>query len=272
MTEKNQKRSRGRPRGFYDKTEANTIQSLDRALQILTALSEDDGASLSELADRSGQSPTTTYRVLSTFLLHDVVSFDPEMQIWSIGPGAFRIGSVFLNRANILAATRPIMQRLMRETGETANLGIERDGRVMFLSQVETPETIRAFFAPGTMSPMHASGIGKVLLAHLPAERVDAILSTKGMPALTPRTLTQREQLDAQMKSIRELGYSVDDEEANEGMRCVAAPVINAYGEPVAGLSVSGPGFRLTQDRIADVGQTVKNLAKEASKALGARG
>lgn len=270
MTDETKKRNRGRPRAFYEKSDANTIQSLDRALHILAALAEEDGASLTELSERTAQSPTTAYRVLSTFLQHDIVSFDQNLQIWNIGPGAFRIGSTFLNRTNLLTATRPIMQRLMRETGETANLGIERDGRVMFLSQVETPETIRAFFAPGTLSLMHASGIGKVLLSRLSADRLDAILSLHGMPALTSKTIVERAALDKELSTIQAKGFAVDDEEANEGMRCIAAPITNAYGEAVAGLSVSGPGFRLTRDRIDQVGDIVATLAQEASSALGA--
>lgn len=264
-----EKRRRGRPRGFHDQTDANTIQSLDRALGILERLAEADGASLSELAERAGQSPTTTYRVLSTFLGHDIVSFDREAQIWNIGPGAFRVGSVFLNRTNILTATRPIMQRLMRETGETANLGIERDGRVMFISQAETAKSIRAFFAPGTLSPMHASGIGKVLLAQMPRERVAGIIRQHGLPVLTVRTISDEAKLLNELDEIGAQGFGIDDEEASEGMRCVAAPVMNAYGEPVAGLSVSGPGFRLTRARTGEVAELVRQGALEATRAMG---
>ncbi len=263
------KRSRGRPRAFHDQNEAKTIQSLDRALLILSNLATDDGASLTELSERTGQATTTTYRVLSTFQKHDMVSFESESQIWKIGAGAFRIGSVFLNRTNLLAATRPIMQSLMRDTGETANLGVERDERVMFISQVETTETIRAFFAPGTLSAMHASGIGKVLLAFGTAERAEEILARQGMPRFTDRTIGDAPSLLRQLERIRELGYGVDDEEATVGMRCVAAPVLNAYGEPVAGISVSGPSFRLTSLRIDEVGAMVRAAARAATKALG---
>lgn len=263
------KRQRGRPRSFQDQSEANTIQSLDRALTILEHLAERDGSSLSELSDRADQSPTTVYRVLSTMQAHEIVEFDEDEQLWYIGPGAFRVGSTFLNRSNILQITRPIMQRLMRATGETANLGIERDDRVMFISQVETAKTIRAFFAPGTLSPMHSSGIGKVLLAHYPVERVEGILSRQGMTRFNENTITERDALFADLARVREQGYGVDDEEHTIGMRCVAAPVMNAYGEPVAGLSVSGPSFRMTRDRIEEVGAEVRALAAEATRALG---
>ncbi len=263
------KRQRGRPRAFHDCGESKTIQSLDRALGILSQLALHDGASLTELSERAGQSPTTTYRVLSTFQTHEIVEFDEGEQLWYVGAGAFRIGSVFLNRTNILQVARPIMQRLMRLTGETANLGIERNGQVMFVSQAETPKTIRAFFAPGTLSPMHASGIGKALLARFSEERLERILSRRGLPRLSSRTITDPQALREELSRIRELGYAVDDEENTPGMRCVASAVLDAWGEPVAGLSVSGPSFRLGRDRIAQIGQQVRALAAEATRALG---
>lgn len=263
------KRARGRPRAFHAQEDSKTIQSLDRALSILETLAGDDGATLTELAERAGQATTTTYRVLSTFQGHGIVDFDKEGQIWKVGPGAFRIGSVFLNRTSILAATRPIMQRLMRETGETANLGVECDDKVMFISQMETPQTIRAFFPPGTLSAMHGSGIGKVLLAYSAPERAKAILQRQGMARFTDHTITDVTKMMEQLQQIREQGFGVDDEEATLGMRCVAAPVINAYGEPVAGLSVSGPAFRMTRARLSEVGAQVCAMAAEATRALG---
>lgn len=263
------KRARGRPRAFKTAHDSKTVQSLDRALIILETLAKNDGATLSELAQWAGQAPTTTYRALSTFQGHGMVDFEQEAQIWKIGPGAFRIGSVFLNRTNILAATRPVMQRLMRDTGETANLGVERSDKVMFISQVESPQTIRAFFPPGTLNAMHGSGIGKVLLAHFPPERARAILKRQGMARLTDQTITDLPKMMDELDIIREQGFGVDDEEATPGMRCVGAPVMNAYGEPVAGISVSGPAFRMPRERIGEVGECVRAMAAEATRALG---
>ena len=266
------KRARGRPRAFQGEDGSKVIQSLDRALDILGELAKDDGATLSELAERAGQAATTTYRVLSTFQKHGIVDFEEDGQVWKIGAQAFRIGSVFLNRTALLAVTRPFMQRLMRETGETANLGVERDEKVMFISQVETPQTIRAFFPPGTLSAMHGSGIGKALLAHFPPDRSEAMLKRQGMAPMTANTITELATMLHEFDRIRAQGYSVDDEEAVEGMRCVAAPVMNAWGEPVAGLSVSGPAFRLTRARLGEVGRIVRELAAAATRAMGGEG
>lgn len=132
------KRQRGRPRAFDPDPSATTIQALDRALLILDALAGAEGLSLSELAEATGQSPATVYRVLSTFATHGIVEQEPASQLWFVGQAAFRIGSAFLGRTDLVEAARGEMRALMAETGETSNLAIADGGEVMFLSQVET--------------------------------------------------------------------------------------------------------------------------------------
>jgi hypothetical protein len=114
----------------------------------------------------------------------------------------------------------------MERTGETANLGVARDGHVLFVSQVETHASIRAFFPPGTLSPMHASGIGKALLAQMPPELRAQALAKAGSERFTARTLTDPAAIEADMALTRQRGYAIDDEEKTEGMRCIAAPVM----------------------------------------------
>ena len=158
-------RRKGRPKNFYGKPSQSTIQALDRALDVLEVLAANTGLTLSEIASELDQSPATMHRVLSTLEARDVVEMDAQTQSWHIGAMAFQLGSAFLRRSGVIERSRPVMRGLMEATGETSNLGIERQGNVMFINQVETHETIRAFFPPGTISPMHASGIGKALFA-----------------------------------------------------------------------------------------------------------
>jgi IclR family acetate operon transcriptional repressor len=183
------KRSRGRPRAFNPQPEQTTVQALDRALVILKVLAAAEGMSLTELAEASIQAPATVYRVLSTFEAHGIVEVQPSTQLWFIGREAFRIGSAFLGRTNLVEQARGVMRALMTETRETANLAIADGGQVVFISQVETHEPIRAFFRPGTRGPIHASGIGKALLAHYPAEAVARIVGEQGLAAFTDRTI-----------------------------------------------------------------------------------
>ena len=265
-----EKRSRGRPKAWDDKTEQNTIKSLDRAMAVFEHLSTLSGVTLSELAQETDQSPATVYRILATLQARGLVELDAESQLWHVGAGAFLIGARYLRRTSIVDRARPILRRLMEETGETANLAIPQDGHVLFVSQIECHESIRAFFPPGTLSPMHASGIGKAILSKMPHEQLDRILSGASLERFTEKTLTRPSLLRDDIRETRIRGYAIDDEEKNMGMRCIAAPVIGWQGEPEAGLSVSGPVIRVAEARIEALAASVVRAARELSEALGA--
>ncbi|MCB1411334.1 MAG: IclR family transcriptional regulator, partial [Rhodobacteraceae bacterium] len=200
---------------------------------------------------------------LSTLAQRQMVELDPKGQVWHVGPGTFRAGAAFLRRTNVVERARAPMQALMRATDETANLGIEQQGEVLFLTQVETQRAIRAFFPPGTRSPMHASGIGKALLAWSPARRLGPLAG------FTAATITDPEALQADLALTRARGFALDDEERTPGMRCVAAAVFNSHGEPVAGVSVSGPAFRMPDSLLEAVGARVAAAAAEVTESLG---
>ena len=261
-------KTRGRPRAFHDKRAQNTVQSLDRALSILDVLARESGMTLTELAHAAGQNTATVYRVLTTFQAHGFVELEPAAQRWYVGAGAFRTGSAFLRRTRLADRARGAMETLMRESGETANLGIEDGEQVLFLTQVETHEAIRAFFPPGTRSPMHVSGIGKALLAFSPRPKVSRIL-TRGLPGFTPASLTSPQALEDDLSATRARGYAIDNEERTEGMRCIAAPIFDAHGAPIAGLSISGPVFRLTRARAEEMGHLVRRAALGVTVATG---
>ncbi len=262
-------RPRGRPKAFDDKTDQNTVQSLDRALGLLEHLAGASGLTLSDLAAQTGQATATVYRALVTLQSHGIVEIEEPGQLWHIGPGAFRIGSAFLRRTKVVERARQPMDALMRASGETANLGVESGDEVLFLSQVETAQAIRAFFPPGTKGPMHVSGIGKALLAFYPEDRVRGIIARKGLERFTSLSITSDSSLLRDLAHTRERGYSVDDQERAEGMRCIAAPIFNSYGEAVAGVSVSGPAFRVNLSDAARLGALVRDTADRVTEATG---
>jgi IclR family acetate operon transcriptional repressor len=264
-----EKRQRGRPRAFSPSPDTGHVQSLDRALRILAIVAEGSGLSLSEIAAKSGLAASTAYRMLTTLEAHGMVEFDRTDQLWSIGVETYRMGSAFLRRRKLVDRARVVMQDLMEKTGETANLGVAEDDCVVFVSQVETHQAIRAFFRPGTRSSFHASGIGKAILAHLPQERVAAIIRKTGLEGFTQKTLSSAPALARDLAEIRERGWSVDDEERHPGMRCVAAAIFNEFGEPIGGISVSGPTVRITQERLAAVGPLVRDAAAEITGMIG---
>ncbi|UUX48097.1 IclR family transcriptional regulator [Nisaea acidiphila] len=265
-------RRKGRPKRFSGEPSQPTIQALDRALDVLILLQTREGITLSEIARELDQSVATIHRVLSTLEAREFVETNAASQEWHIGPAAFRVGSAFLRRRNVVERSRPIMRELMQRTGETSNLGVEWNDRVLFVSQMETHQPIRAFFRPGTVAPLYASGIGKALLTTYPAEKLAAYLETAELERFTEKTLTSVAELSADLDKSRARGYVVDDEERTEGMRCVAAPIYNDFGEAIAAISVSGPTARMPGDKIETLGEAVRDAAATVSHLIGAGG
>jgi IclR family acetate operon transcriptional repressor len=269
MVEKAGRRTRGRPRSAEAGQPGAPVQALQRALALLTALAQDDKATLTELALKAGMPPSTAHRLLTTMAAQGYVAFDEATSEWAVGVEAFRTGSSFLRRANVAAAARDVMRELVAQTGETANVGVRNEDALVFISQVETAHPIRAFFGPGARGPMHASGIGKALMAMAARAEVEALLQRTGLPRFTPNTLTSPSALFADLDASRARGWAFDDEERHLGVRCVAAAIFNHHGEAVAGLSVSGPVSRLQRDAVGEFGPLVRRAALRVTERIG---
>ncbi|WP_425091117.1 HTH-type transcriptional regulator BhcR [Tropicimonas sp. S265A] len=263
------RRGRGRPKSAFTDSSASTIQALDRGLAVLSALARDGGGTLSDMSMRLGMPASTAHRVLATLEKHGFVDMDEETQTWRVGLEAFRVGSAFMQRTNLLEVGRSTMRDLMEHTGETANMGILDADHVVFIGQVETHNPIRAFHRPGSRGPMHASGIGKALLAAMSEQDTQKLLTRTGLQQFSPKTLTAPEDLMADLSETRIRGWSFDDEERFEGMSCVAAVIYDGYGEAVAGISVSGPSARFAASALPGLGEAVKAAAAEVTSRIG---
>lgn len=269
-----QVRKRGRPRGRAGgpgAEDSGGIKALDRALDILDLIAISSGLTLTEIAHELELAPSTVHRVLVTLAARGVAESDPVTQAWHVGPTAFRHGSAFMRRSGLVERARPLLRRLMEVTGETANLGILNGDAVLFLSQAETHETIRAFFPPGTRSALHASGIGKALLAHTHPSELRYMIRNMRLERFTDKTLTDPQALMDDLAAIRARGYSLDNEERTPGMRCIAAPIFDLAGEAAAGISVSGPTLRMSDARLAAMSEAVISAARELSFGLAPR-
>jgi len=267
----NHKRSRGRPRLDISDQQPSTVQALDRGLTVLRCLSQDGTLTLTDLASRLAMPASTVHRILATLNAHGLVEFKEQSQEWAIGIEAFRIGSAYLERTNLVEASRTAMRSLMVDTGETSNLAIMDDGDVVFVSQIESHNPIRAFFRSGTRGHMHSSGIGKALLANMPEKDVEKIIKDKGLPAFTEKSLTIKNTLFDDLQTTKIRGWSLDDEERYLGMRCVAAPIFNDYGEAIAGISVSGPTNRFADEAIEGFAEKVMESARRVTLMIGGK-
>ena len=263
------KRKRGRPRGSGQKSSSNMVVALDRGLVVLKAIADCQNTTLSDLALHVDMPPSSVHRILATLQSHRFVDFDTMRQEWAVGIGAFKVGSNYLSRTNLIETSQVILRDLMSQTGETANLGIADAGKVVFVSQVETQNPIRAMFRQGTGSPKHASGIGKALLAVKSKIDVAKFIEKYGQKPFTPYTLINLETLCKDLDLISQRGWAIDNQERYTGMRCVAAAVYNAQGQTIAGVSVSGPTARFTDEVVEQFGPVVVAAADRLTEITG---
>ena len=232
---------------------SDSVQSLVRALGIINQLAEnDEGMTLSRIVERVDLAPSTVHRLLTTLEQERYVHFDADGRLWSVGVQTFVAGSAFLKSRRLVAVARPYMRALMEECRETVNLAIEHDCEAMYVHQVERRSTMRPAATVGTRVPLHCSGVGKALLFAMTENHLEKALPEEGMPRLTVKH--DRQQIDVARRCVvhaRERGFAVDDEEHGVGLRCVAATVLDEFGEPMAALSISGPTTRISGDRIS---------------------
>lgn len=250
------------------------IHALARGLRVLEQLAADaqDGASVTgvtELADALGLHKSTALRLLLTLERCGYVEQDEVTRGFRLRWKLFELGSALLMRGDLVREARPVLERLAQTTGEVVHLSVLDDGEVVYVDKVDTPATIRMYSRVGRKSPVHCTGVGKAILAFLSPAEVDRIVATKGLRKYTERTLTRREDLEADLARIRETGVAFDDEEHEVGIRCVAAPIRNHLGQAVASLSVAGPAFRMTEERQRALADPVSRLSRTISERLG---
>ncbi|MBB4366420.1 IclR family acetate operon transcriptional repressor [Bradyrhizobium sp. CIR48] len=246
------------------------VQSVDRALSILETLAEDDeGYRLSDLAVRTGLSASTVHRLLATLESRRFVQFDRAESKWHVGSRAFTVGASFARRRNFSTQAIPYLRKLRDLTRETANLAVVDDEFIIVLTRMESREIMRSLTQVGGRVPMVTSGVGKAVLATYSDEDVGAVIRHHGMPRLTEKSIVRPSDLFKELEKIRKQGFALDDEEACMGLRCIAAVVYNDCAEPLAAISVSGMTSRLTDDRLPEIGQIVREVAGELTVALG---
>ncbi len=265
------KKRRGRPRNPAPESGLGTVLALERGLVVLQALAREGYLSLTDLSLKIGVPTSTVHRILTTLEKLGFTEINEDTNEWSVGIESFRVGNSYLERTNLIESSRKVMRDLMEATGETANLAIADGGDVVFISQVESHNPIRAFFRPGTRGYMHASGIGKALLANMLRRDVEKILQNKGCPEFTAKTLTTPAGLFEDLARTRERGWAFDDEERYDGMRCIASCIFNSYGEVVAGISVSGPTVRFSDPMVQIIGPQVAQAAQQVTALIGGK-
>jgi IclR family transcriptional regulator, acetate operon repressor len=246
------------------KQDKAAIQSVDRSLAILEHLSK-GASSVTELARALDIHKSTAFRLLATLEARGFVTQEAERGKYRLGMTLVHLAATVTADLDLVRLARPICEMLSEAAQETVNLAVLEQNEVINLDQVIGSSAIVSVNWVGRRSPLSCTSTGKVLLAFLPS----ATKSLKKLEACTEYSVTDVKQLEQQLEDIRKYGYGFTTEELELGLNAVAAPIWSAKNEVIAAVCISGPSYRITKERIPELGELTKKAGLEISEKLG---
>jgi DNA-binding IclR family transcriptional regulator len=254
-----------------DSGPAYRVQVLDRAFAILDALAATGPLAPSEISTRLKLHKSTVHRLLVVLEQNGYVDRDRANGSYALGLKLIELGTRASARIDLCELAGPILDRLMEGTGETAHIGIMSQGAVISVADSEGYKTLRTPSTVGRRTPAHCSSQGKVLLSEMDPVQLRAFVRRNGLKAFTPMTIRRIGALERELLAVRKRGYAIDDQEFEEGLKCIGAPIRDRTGSVVAAISIAGPAMRMKLERMPRLIEAVLEAAARLSTALGYR-
>lgn len=242
---------------------------LSRGLMVLSAIADSKSPMrFVDLQTELDVPKATLHRLLSSLHQEGMVSFDEGSQTYRVGYRLLELANTAWKQSDVREFAYPSMLDLAEVTGESVQLAVLVDTNAVYLSQVESGQSVRYTVSVGDKSPVYCSGVGKALMAALPEELQTELISKLEFKRYTQQTITSPTMLSRQLREIQKLGYAFDTEEHQHGIRCVAAAIVDTSGMPVAAISVTAPTFRVTDSDFDDWGKRVAKAATMIAQRL----
>lgn len=244
------------------------MSAVDKALDVLFCVAgarRDIG--VTELCRLCGLDKATVFRSLKALQQRALIEQDPDSRKYRLGLATIRLAGDKLRGLSVARVAQPFMTQLSQVTGETVQLSVRQGNQVLYLSVVESAQPIRVASNVGTLGPIHATAAGKIFLAYSPLG-VRALVAEQPLEALTANTITDLDQLEHELQTVRERGWSQDDEELSLHLRAVAAPIRDLNGHVIAAVAVGGPLARVGLERLPELAQAVTTSARAIGSAL----
>lgn len=240
-------------------------KSLRKLLELLERISNSrEGIKGRQLAEASGNSVSTTFRMLK--LLTDEGYLLNRDGFYILGPSAVRLGYRAQEQNPLQKIVHPYLVQLSDQTKETVHLAGLRGTEVYYFDKMEGHRSVRMASLIGNTAPVYCTGVGKAIIAFLPQKKRAELLSQINYIAFTPQTITTAEALEKELDVIRSQGYALDDCEHETGVYCLAAPILDSQGYPVAGISISGAELYLRREQ-ENLSRLIRDTAMKISHA-----
>jgi IclR family acetate operon transcriptional repressor len=247
-------------------TKDYSVPALEKSILILNALADEE-LSISDLHTQLKLPKTTTFVIINTLEQHEIIRKTPEGK-YRLGPGVLHWGNRYLNSMDMVKIARPHLQKLVENTPYTAHLAFLSDNRPVYCDKVEGSGFVRFATSIGQSQPLYQSSVGKALASGMSDEEIRRALP-KEMNTLTLKSIHSPEKFLEDIEFVREHGFSIEDEEFEEGVRCIGAPIRDSTGKIVAAMSITALSRDLPAVKFMKIGELVKNTAYLVSRDLG---
>lgn len=250
----------------------SSVRAVERAFLLLEALGRSEqGLTLSQLARRLTIPRSTAYCLLETLERCGYLHHERPGGRYTLSLKLFSLANSALHAIALRKQAAPVLWDLMRKTRLTVHLGILEHHEVVLVDRVEPPSPVRIATWLGKRMGVHCTALGKALTAWLPEADIDRLIRERGLLRHNENTIVSARRLKEELRAVRVLGYAVDNEEEEIGMRCVGAPVFDADGRVIAAVSVAGTSDQIDEANVQELAAKVKAAAKAISESCGWR-
>ncbi|WP_040982542.1 IclR family transcriptional regulator [Oceanobacillus jeddahense] len=244
------------------------VPALERTIKILKLISESkEKYTVTEICKKLDLPKATVFAIMRTLEYHNMVQKDIN-SCFQIGPKMFQIGMTYVSDSNMIELAKPYMKRLMGESGFTVHLGILHENQIMYIAKEEPDSFIKFSTYPGLKTEIHLTGLGKAIAAYLSESELDQIVRFENLEKATPNTITDVTAFKESLNAVRQNGYAIEDEEGEIGVRCIAAPIINARHTTPTAISVTSHTSHLPKDQFSKIGELVRETAQDIAKSI----
>lgn len=248
---------------------SQSVRSVDRALDILLCFTREDPArSLTQIAEAITMSKTTVHRLLATLENKRFITRDNATGLYRLGLRFIEMASLVLQDVELHRWAQPYLQRLAKECGETVDLSILDGSHVIYLEVIESPQRVKLAAAVGQRLPACLTASGKALLAFLPEEPVKKIIS-ENLAATTNHNPVSIPEMMEDLRATAVRGYAISEQEYEEEINAVAAPIFDKDRNPIASIAIVGPSFRLSKERLPALGESLRRMIQLISTEVG---